>query len=544
MESSGSSSVETSLSNGTAAAVTRRLSELRSGELLALLLAPDLDDSLTPGAIVGANNTALFHLLPLILAAIHRLGEASTRRDRFVLLISVLRMRIAACRGLKLRFLLLIKNAGFSKHWDVKLVHRKDCYSSARHVLEDLGRDMQSQNESGKSFELARQLSQVDRADSKNVAGWFNNTELVIAFATKKLLHPEHGIKLRHLNWHMRTIKNAFYAFELVDGIMERANFNAREEAVALAQRLVDLGIVHKMSSRSQRFHDEKKRVYQCRIAMQRDDAGHCRVVTDDGKTLQKWDHVKCEGFKKVSQIEIQIAMDMIDLQSYEFWTNSVYIKGVDKGYHYGYRAITHPLHCLGSNIHHHMDDPKEVSDDPVDAENSMGGVEDFVSTFSGISLDDISHLQQDSAVIGSVVVRKVFSSIARPMIIELRVPMENADLDSDDQHITVRPGLLVKEGDNLMQDLGVEVMFQCFNHVWAHSSVYANKESEMPFSVSYEVFPTSPSQGFMEAVTGLTSLKTFDWRMWKNKYGQNQDRVCEMMRSTVGAYVGTYVCG
>lgn len=524
--------------------MTRRLSELRSGEVLALLLAPDLDDSLTPGAIVGANNTALFHLLPLILASIHRLGEATTRRDRFVSLISVLRMRIAACRGLKLRFLLLIKNAGFSKHWDVRLVHRKDCYSSARHVLEDLGRDMQSQSESGKSFEMARQLSQVDRADSKNVVGWFDNKEMVIAFATRKLLHHQHGIKTRNLNWHLRTIKNAFFGFELVDGIMERANFNSREEAVALAQRLVDLGIVHKIGSRSQHFADEKKRVYQCRIAMHRDDAGHCRVVTDDGTTIQKWDQVKCEGFKKVSQIEIQIAVDMIDLQSYEFWTHSVYVKGVEKGHHYGYRAITHPLHCLGTNAHAMTYAPKETSDDPVDLENSMGGAEDFVSTFSGISLDDVNILQQDSAVVGSVVVRKVFSSIARPMIIELRVPMENADLDSDDHHITLPPGLLVKEGDNLMQDLGVEVMFQCFNHVWAHSAVYANKESEVPFSVNYEVFPTSPSQGFMEAVTGLTSLKMFDWRSWRDKYGKNQERVCEMLRSTVGAYVGTYVCG
>lgn len=454
-------------------------------------------------------------------------------------------MRIAACRGLKLRFLLLIKNAGFARHWDVKLVHRKDCYSSAKHVLEDLGRDMKCQNESGKSFEMARQLSQVDRADSKDVVGWFNNTELVIAFATKKLLHNQHGIRTRTLKWHMRTIKSAFHGSELVDGIMERANFNTREEAVALAQRLIDLGIVHKMGSRSQIFHDENKKVYQCRIAMQRDDAGHCRVVTDGGEVIQEWNQVQCTSFKKVSQIEIQIAMDMIDLQSYEFWTNSVYVKGAVKGYHYGYRAITHPLHCLGSKVDDHLDLSKQLSDDPtLSGDSELTSIDDVSMSFTSISLDDVNHLQQDAAVIGSVVVRKVFSSIARPMIVELRVPMENADLDVDDHHMTLSPGLLVKEGDNLMQDLGVEVMFQCFNHVWAHSSVYANKESEVPFSLNYEVFPTSPSQGFMEAVTGLTSLKVYDWHMWRDKYGRNEERVNEMLRSTVGAYVGTYVCG
>lgn len=535
---------DTASSNGTEAAVTARLAELRSGELLALLLAPDLDDSLTPGAIIGSTNTALFHLLPLILAAIHRLGESSAKRDTFVTLISVLRARIAACRGLKLRFLLLIKNAGFAKQWEVKLVHRKDCYTSARHVLDDLARDLKSQNESGRSFKMARSLTQVDRADSKDVEGWVDNTDMVIAFAIKKLLHKTRGIRTRPMKWHMRTVKNAFHGAELVDGIMERANFTYREEARMLAQKLVDLGMVHKMGSRAQKLTDDNRKVYQCRIALQRDDQGHCRLVTDNG-VIKEWDKVLCEPFTKVSQIEIQLAMDMIDLQSYEFWTNSVYIKGVEKGHHYGYRAVTHPLHCLGSDIDSHIDTSKALSDDPFLSEDSgLTDGDDLSVSYGGISLEDINHLQEDAAVVGSVIVRKVFASIARPMIVELRIPMENADLDSDDHHTILRPGLLVKEGDNLMQDLGVEIMFQCFNHVWAHSTVYADKESEVPFSVHYEVFPTSPSQGFMEAVTGLQSLKSYNWQQWRDEHGSSKARVNEMLRSTVGAYVGTYVCG
>lgn len=538
-----SDSLSNRSTNGTVAEVSRRLNELRAGELLALLLAPDLEDSLTPGAIAGANNVALFHLLPLVLSAVGRIGEAPTRRDRFVALVSVLRMRIVACRGLKLRFLLLIRNASIRTTWDVKLVHRKDCYNAARHVLDDYSRDMQSQTESDQSFEMARQLSQVDKADSKDVAGWFDNKDMVVAFATRKLLHKEHGIHTRNIKWHMRVVKNAFFGTELVDGIMERANFNTREEAVALAQHMLDISLISRVGAHSHRFADEKRRVYQSHLAMQRDDAVHCRAQTCDGTRLESWDNVKNACYGKITRIEIQIPMDMIDLQSYEFWTNSVYVKGVEKSYRYGYRAITHPLYCRGADLQ--TAEPQE-SEAEIDGDltGSVTTLDEISLSSLGTSLDEINQLQTDSSIVGSVVVRKVFSSIARPMIVELRVPRENADLDLDEHHNVLKPGVLVKEGDNLMQDLGVEIMFQCFNHVWAHSPVFSGRESEIPFSYYYEVFPTSPTQGFMEAVTGLESLKEYNWQTWRDKYGKNRERVNEMLRSAVGAYVGTYICG
>lgn len=42
--------------------------------------------------------------------------------------------------------------------------------------------------------------------------------------------------------------------------------------------------------------------------------------------------------------------MDMIDLQSYAFWTAVVYsehIENVEEGYRYGYRPITHTLRAV-----------------------------------------------------------------------------------------------------------------------------------------------------------------------------------------------------
>lgn len=410
-----------------------------------------------------------------------------------------------------------------------------------------MNRDLKSLVKTGQSLDLAKRLTNSYSSVSYgSEESWTEDREAIVDFALKKLLHKDYGIRTRNLMWRMKVVKNAFYAVELVDGIMERTHLQTRKEAVALAQRVLDLGLIDKVGSNSRTFSDQMKRVYESSVATMNDDAGYCRVKTTDGEELGNWELVKCQGFAKITQIEIQLAMDMIDLQSYHFWTDSVYVKGVEYGFRYGYRAITHPLHCTGSET---LTDTEHISASSTelgesDTGSSIDTAVDDDELSLGLSMEDINNINQDDAVIGSVIVRKVFASIARPMIIELRMPLENYDLTDDNGHLVLRPGILVKEGDNLMQDLGVEIMFQCFNHVWALSPIYADKENEVPFSVNYEVFPTSTTQGFMQALTGLKSVKEYDWDSWRNKYGRDKDRVSEMLRSTVGAYVGTYVCG
>lgn len=535
------------LSSDSALTYHRTDSVLHDSDLLALLLAPDLEDSLTPGALVGIDNVALFRLLPLILVAINRIGETQNRRQSYVKLVSVLRMRIAACRGLKLRFLLTVTNPLLSSRWNVKLVHRKDCYKAAKHVLDQLARDMESQNELNDSLQMVQQLSTLGSTDSKLVDGWHKDKDTLIAFAAKKLLHPTNGIRTRTIKWHMRPIKAAFYGTELVDGIMERANFHSRKEAVTLAQKLMELGVIQ-MMGHHHHFKDDRRKIYQCRFALQRIDANHCRVVTDSGDEISSWEILECGH--TIKQIEIQMPMDMIDLQSFEFWTSSVYVKGVEKGHRYGYRAIAHPLYCGGLDPGNKLDLTSLTFDDPGqsaysnnvdDADTSDSNLASF---HSSISTDEINELQQDGSVVASVVVKKVFASIARPMIIDLRVPLENANLDDDNHHVLLPPGILVKEGDNLAQDMSVELMFRCFNHIWERNTTLTDKYGPPPFSLCYEVFPTSPTQGFMEAVTGLVSLKEYDWQRWKRLHGNDSRRIHEMVRSTVGSYIGAYICG
>jgi hypothetical protein len=146
--------------------------------------------------------------------------------------------------------------------------------------------------------------------------------------------------------------------------------------------------------------------------------------------------------------------------------------------------------------------------------------------------------------VVGGAVVRKVFSSIARPMIIELRRPMEDCWIDDEGSHESVSPNLLVKEGDNLGQDMCVEIMFRCFNQIWNESPEIFPDPEQTPLAFPYEVFPTDIKRGFMEAVSGLESLKDFDWEDWKLTKAVDRKNVIRMVMSAAGSYVGAYILG
>lgn len=129
-------------------------------------------------------------------------------------------------------------------------------------------------------------------------------------------------------------------------------------------------------------------------------------------------------------------------------------------------------------------------------------------------------------------------------MIVQLRSMMEGGEMGVDDDHVAQDPMMLVKEGDNLGQDLTVELLFRCFNYIWQNSPELFPNPKIAPFSFAYEVFPTAPKQGFMEAVPGLTSLEEFDWDAWVGMYGKNKEAVQEMISSATGSYIGAYILG
>eukprot|EP00178_Gracilaria_changii_P025835 TRINITY_DN793_c1_g1_i2.p1 TRINITY_DN793_c1_g1~~TRINITY_DN793_c1_g1_i2.p1 ORF type:complete len:531 (+),score=63.29 TRINITY_DN793_c1_g1_i2:4181-5773(+) len=524
------------------------LLELNDTHLLNIILAPDLEESLSHEALLAVNNQTIFRLLPLILAAVHRIGESPSHRQNYVKLVTVLRMRVAACRGIKLRFLILVRGPAFCHQWKVKLVHRRHCYHAAKHALDNYMSEAQNERDSDA---LPRAASASFRhAVSKQVSDYLNDKRTLISFAAQSLLHPEHGIRTRTLNWSVIPVHDAFYASELVDGIMERANFKSREDAVQVAQKIQDYGLIADFGGLSSKFKDSDKKLYRSHLKLHRDDAGHCRVKTKAGDMYSTWYEIEDKP-TPIKQIELQLSMDLIDFQTFDFWTRSIYTEEeVGKGYRFPAVGITHPMYYQGLNALAHLDLPKTAEGgEPTTDPSQQGGsatptdIEGETPFPSPASSSTETDLHQTNALVGSVVVRKVFASLTRPMIVQLCVPLEDADWERD-EHMVLPPDLLVKNGDNLMRDMAVEMTFHVFNHIWASSPLINSRYTKPPYSHCFEVFPTATGRGFMETMTGLVSLKEFDWKKWRKSFESDPDRVEDMLRSAAGSYIGTYVTG
>jgi Domain found in Dishevelled, Egl-10, and Pleckstrin (DEP)/Phosphatidylinositol 3- and 4-kinase len=384
---------------------------------------------------------------------------------------------------------------------------------------------------------------------SRAAAKWDTDKYALRMYAFKHLFHPTEGVPMRDYIRSLRSYRNCFKASELVDIIMEHANFADRAAAVAIGQKLQDDKVITRLGHRDKPFEDTDK-IYQSNIANHCRDAHHADITTEKGH-VHCWKEFKLEKHQApLKSVELKIPCDMIDLQSLDFWTEAVFLPNPVKGQKLGYRMVSHPLmYCKfteaeipatvgNSGEDSHLVDVDSPPDDPSNPSYSQGSLSDD-ETISQFSTD----ITMSPGVVGSVVVRKVFSSIARPMIIELRRPMEEACIDDDSNHEVIAPHVLVKEGDNLGQDMCVEVMFRCFNMIWEHSPELFPDMSQIPFAFSYEVFPTGVKRGFMEAVSGLESLNGFDWNAWKLR-AKDPVVLKRMIMSAAGSYVGAYILG
>jgi hypothetical protein len=124
---------------------------------------------------------------------------------------------------------------------------------------------------------------------------------------------------------------------------------------------------------------------------------------------------------------------------------------------------------------------------------------------------------------VDSLVVRKVFSTSARPMMIEFRKGGE-----------FVAPMVLTKNGDDLRVDLQVQVMFRVFNALWELYS-YEFKNGQLPYCVTYKVCPFSTTTGVLEVVPRCTSLYEHKWASYDKH---------RTVSSAIGAFVAGYMLG
>jgi len=212
----------------------------------------------------------------------------------------------------------------------------------------------------------------------------------------------------------------------------------------------------------------------------------------------------------QVKHLIMKIPVDSVDVQSVEFWTKTVHVKKVEAGHEFPFVSVTHPMYSLGD----------------------------------GASTDEEGN---KLSVIQSVGVQKVFDSFARPKIVALRRAGDGVKLSAIAAAAnSVSPKIMIKAGDNLMADVGVMMMFRCFNAIWSADSSIRKKygDTGIPFAFTFEVTPTSASRGHLEGLTNLNSLAKFSWKAWADENRNNEEVLNEMLRTAVGSYIGSYVLG
>lgn len=546
------------------------------------------------------------------------MGQRSESRGLFVELVDVLRARLCACRGLKLRFMLLVRTGGYGDLWGVKLVHRAGCYVVARAALEVRQNALEVVNgvveggvgDGGSAQSGMISVEDVDRFRKERTRDLFGRLlkdkgELV-KFAMTELFDKENGIKMRDHRGRLRRVRNSFKASEVVDWMVERTGVVDRERFVVICERLRREGLITRVG-REKEFEDDGH-LYTSDVTLHQSDSSCARVKTGDGQVLHCWTELNHDH--AVKSVDLKLPVDIIDLQSVDFWSIGAFDSSLKKGDRFGFRLVAHPLMCQGLNIDHYVEPALEQ---PSFAEGSLAAASNNLQmssqalaatvtqdlariavgqaeqnnsaspsqqssnvpsksalTSSAVakslvsiandgasdayeSNTDFDSISMASAGVGgweggvivsSIKVIKVFSSIARPMITALRRMIPEGDIDNDGNYETIKPYVLIKEGDNLLQDMSTEIMFRAFNNIWERSPKIFPDPHQAPFIVCYEVLPTDATRGFMEVIPHLQSLTEFNWLTWKRDFGNSPLVVDSILRSAAGSYIGAYVLG
>lgn len=521
--------------------------------LSALLTTQGIQFGLTAQHLLNADDDTLFQMLPVLMTFIQRKAPTSKdSRSRMLRHLRRLRTRVTTCRWLKLRFLLMANHPAFASFWSVKLIHRSNTYSTTSDRLS---------TELDESLYVASPKHKNEATSSlvrRNATGPLGQAEFqskqklspldMQKFAASNLFDQDTGMRLKTDTHNSRLFHNAFVASVLVDELQHRINLDKRSDAVAMAQRFLDFGIIQPVNIKSRTFTDSKRAKYHYWNPTAHDDETCPSELMSSAAINFSSDTNSMPlstPYEAVRRVEIRIPVDTIDLQSFDFWTKGIYLKKPESGFRYHFCSVVHPLSGVGA------------SQPPVFGESTFQNSTAIESTRFHVlenvgetlrqeeeEVGSTENLTETDEIVQSVVVKKVFSSLAQPMIVELQKPFEDGDVADDNQYMTVQPSVLVKSGDNLMQDLGVQIMFRCFNHLWEYESDIQSKHGVIPVCVGYDVFPTSAANGFMEAVTDLNSLKDFDWKSWQIRHGGCERSRNEMLRSAVGSYIGTYILG
>jgi len=141
----------------------------------------------------------------------------------------------------------------------------------------------------------------------------------------------------------------------------------------------------------------------------------------------------------------------------------------------------------------------------------------------------DLAHpILGPSVKVNTVTVVNVFDSQARPC----RLSFTTKDGDFD---------MIFKCGDDLRQDVNVQVMFFVFNKLWQA----ANLENT-PFIHQYRIIPTGLKHGLIEFVKGCRTVRELenDGNGWEAVHQMEDHKLRKLIASIAGGMVGSYIMG
>merc|ERR1719401_2858370 len=147
--------------------------------------------------------------------------------------------------------------------------------------------------------------------------------------------------------------------------------------------------------------------------------------------------------------------------------------------------------------------------------------------TKSSNTIETDSTLSYGGHIVHKVQVKKVFSSMAKPCILSLIAYSPNCILlpvPEKPSYLEFEPLLIAKTGDNLMDDMSVELTFLIFNHIWRQDYERFGGEDKVPFCLTYDVLPTGDRTGLLEFVKGAKPLNDYDWKSWVEDNKNNSD--------------------
>lgn len=134
-----------------------------------------------------------------------------------------------------------------------------------------------------------------------------------------------------------------------------------------------------------------------------------------------------------------------------------------------------------------------------------------------------------ENQIIQKMEVKKVFQSVARPILLET--------FDQNDQSIGQ---IIIKQGDDLRQDQNMMFMFHIMNAIWEEHRLEYNKHPIR--ALTYLCIPMGTDFGAIELVENCIPLRNI--ASLADKFETDSHLFNNLIASTVGSYIATYICG